>query len=234
MLYAHSRQVPASLATVLISAVTVWALTRDGSTAPDGSHLPAVVLTAGAMALSTGLGGQDLDLDRSAAIRWAPRRAAHVLIGGAIVGTVLLTVQALGQDLATTAFVARDCAGLAGLAALGASVAGGRYAWAFPFIWLAFAFLAPPPATTVPVQVATWMLLPAGTPAATWTALCLAVVGTALYALAGPEARTLPVYDRWQAAVSRFAGRDAAGPIVTAWRTGRAREVWGRRRGRRW
>ncbi|MEH0449752.1 MULTISPECIES: hypothetical protein [unclassified Streptomyces] len=192
MLYAHSRQVPASLATVLISAVAVWALTRDGSTAPAGSHLPAVVLTAGAMALSTGLGGQDLDLDRSAAIRWAPRRAAHVLIGGAIVGTVLLTVQALGQDLATTAFVARDCAGLTGLAALGASVAGGRYAWAFPFTWLAFAFLAPPPATTVPLQVATWMLLPAGTPAATWTALCLAVVGTALYALAGPEARTLP------------------------------------------
>ncbi|MGV9251118.1 hypothetical protein [Streptomyces sp. NPDC003697] len=192
MLYARSRQVPASLATVLISAVGVWALTRDGSAAHGGSQLPAVVLTTGAMALSVGLGGQDLDLDRGAAIRWAPRRAAHVLFGGAIVGTVLLTVQAVGQDLATTAFVARDCAGLAGLAAFGAAVAGGRYAWAFPFTWLAFASLAPPSATSVPGKVATWMLLPTGTPAATWTALCLAVVGTTLYALAGPEALTLP------------------------------------------
>lgn len=188
MLYAYSRQVPASLATVLISAAAVWVLTRDGSAAPGGAQLPAVVLTAGAMALSTGLGGQDLDLDRSAAIRWAPRRAAHVLLGGAIVGAVLLTVQAVGRDLATTAFVARDCAGLAGLAALGAVVAGGRYAWAFPFTWLAFAVLVPPLATSVPMKVATWMLLPTGTPAATWTALCLAVAGTALYALAGPEA----------------------------------------------
>ncbi|MFF5575182.1 hypothetical protein ACFZDB_00705 [Streptomyces luteogriseus] len=188
MLYARSRQVPASLATVLVSAVAVWALTRDGSAVPGGSQLPAAVLTAGAMALSIGLGGQDLDLDRSAAIRWAPRRAAHVLLGGAIVGAVLLTVRAVGQGPATTAFVARDCAGLAGLAALGAAVAGGRYAWAFPFTWLAFAFFAPPSATGVPLEVASWMLLPAGTPSATWTALCLAVVGTTLYALAGPEA----------------------------------------------
>ncbi|MFI9566199.1 hypothetical protein [Streptomyces rishiriensis] len=191
MLYARSRQVPASLATVLISAVAVWALSRDGSAAPGGTQLPAVVLTAGAMALSIGLGGQDVDLDRGAAIRWAPRRAAHVLLGGAIVGAVLLTVQAVGQDLATTAFVVRDCAGLAGLAALGAAVAGGRHAWAFPFTWFAFAFLAPASETSVPVKVATWMLLPTGTPAATWTALCLTVVGTGLYALAGPEALTL-------------------------------------------
>ncbi|MEU2056357.1 hypothetical protein [Streptomyces bungoensis] len=40
------------------------------------------------------------------------------------------------------------------------------------------------------MRVATRMLLPTGTPAATWTALCLAVVGTTLYALAGPEALT--------------------------------------------
>ncbi|WP_333736677.1 hypothetical protein [Streptomyces sp. IBSBF 2806] len=204
MLYAYSRQVPASLAAVLISAAGVWALTRDGSAAPGGSQLPAVVLTAGAMALSIGLGGQDLDLDRTAAIRWAPRRAAHVLLGGVIVGAVFLTVQAVGQDLATAAFVARDCAGLAGLAALGAVVAGGRYAWAFPFTWLAFAFLAPPSATGVPARVATWMLLPTGAPAATWTALCLAVFGTALYAFAGPEALTRPAVRPLTPSPSRY------------------------------
>ncbi|WP_240499353.1 hypothetical protein [Streptomyces prasinus] len=62
---------------------------------------------------------------------------------------------------------------------------GGRYAWTLPFALLSFSFLAPPP-TSVPMQVATWMLLPSGTAAGTWTALVLAVAGTAAYAVAGP------------------------------------------------
>jgi hypothetical protein len=138
------------------------------------------------MAASTGLGGQDLALDRTAAIRWVPRRAAHVLLAGAVVGAVLLTVQTMGAELATTAFVVRDSAGLMGLAALGAALSGGRYAWMLPFAWLSVSFFAPPP-TSVPTQVATWMLLPPGTAAATWTALALTVAGTAAYAVAGPR-----------------------------------------------
>ncbi|GAA2346117.1 hypothetical protein SVIO_004590 [Streptomyces violaceusniger] len=77
-LYARSRQVPASLAAVVISTVTVWAFARGGSGGPGDPRLPALALAAGAMALSTGLSGQDLALDRTAAIRWAPRRAVHV------------------------------------------------------------------------------------------------------------------------------------------------------------
>ena len=37
------------------------------------------------------------------------------------------------------------------------------------------------------MQVATWMLLPPGTAAGTWTALVLTVAGTAAYAVAGPR-----------------------------------------------
>ncbi|MFC8194211.1 hypothetical protein ACFWBR_19120 [Streptomyces sp. NPDC060006] len=185
-LYARSRQVPASLAAVVISAVGVWALTRDATGEPADLRLPALVLAMGAMAASTGLSGQDLALDRTAAIRWAPRRAAHVLLCGVVVGTVLLTVQTLGGDPATIAFVVRDCAGLMGLAALGAALSGGQYAWTLPFAWVAFSFFAPP-ATSVPTQVATWMLLPPGTTAGTWTALVLTVVGTTAYAVAGPR-----------------------------------------------
>ncbi|WAU82944.1 hypothetical protein O1Q96_26625 [Streptomyces sp. Qhu-G9] len=185
-LYARSRQVPASLAAVVISAVGVWALTRDATGEPADLRLPALVLAMGAMAASIGLSGQDLALDRTAAIRWAPRRAAHVLLCGVVVGTVLLTVQTLGGDPATIAFVVRDCAGLMGLAALGAALSGGQYAWTLPFAWVAFSFFAPP-ATSVPTQVATWMLLPPGTTAGTWTALVLTVVGTTAYAVAGPR-----------------------------------------------
>ena len=125
-LYARSRQVPASLAAVVISAVAVWALVaRDGGGGPADPRLPVFVLVAGVTAASAGLGGQDLALDRTAAIRWRPRRAAHVLLIGMVVCAVLLAVQAMGgQDLATTAFVVRDSAGLMGLAALGAVVCG--------------------------------------------------------------------------------------------------------------
>ncbi|MFD6284794.1 hypothetical protein [Streptomyces sp. NPDC060205] len=189
-LYARSRQVPASLAAVLVGAVTVAVLARDGdgggAGGPADPRLPALVLAAGAMAFSVGLSGQDHALDRTAAIRWAPRRAAHVLCAGAVVAAVLLTVQTMGEDLATTAFVVRTSAGLMGLVALGAVLAGGQYAWTLPFAWLSYAFFAPP-STSTPTQVATWMLLPPGTAAATWTALVLMVVGTAAYAVAGPR-----------------------------------------------
>lgn len=185
-LYARSRQVPASLAAVVVSAVAVWVLARDGAGGPGDPRSAVLVIAAGAMAGSIGLGGQDLALDRTAAIRWVPRRAAHVLLFGAVVGSVLLTVQLMGEDMATTAFIVRDGAGLMGLVALGAALSGGQYAWTLPFAWLAFSFFAPPP-TSVPMQVATWMLLPPGSAAGTWTALVLTVVGTTAYAVAGPR-----------------------------------------------
>jgi hypothetical protein len=185
-LYARSRQIPASLAAMLIGAVAVWVLARDGSSGPGDPRLPALILTTGAMAVSVGLGGQDLALDRTAAIRWVPRRAAHVLLAGAVVAGVLLTVQTMGAPLATTAFVVRDSAGLMGLVALGATLSGSQYAWTLPFAWLSFSFFAPPP-TSAPMQVVKWMLLPPGTAAGTWTALVLTVVGTAAYAVAGPR-----------------------------------------------
>jgi hypothetical protein len=138
------------------------------------------------MAASIGLSGQDLALDRTAAIRWVPRRAAHILLAGTVVGTLLLAVQTMGAGMTTTAFVVRDSAGLMGLVALGAALWGGQYAWTLPFAWLSFSFFAPP-ATSAPMQVATWMLLPPGTAAGTWTALALTVAGTTAYALAGPR-----------------------------------------------
>ncbi|WP_275562348.1 hypothetical protein [Streptomyces sp. 5-6(2022)] len=185
-LYARSRQVPASLAAVVISTVTAWAFARGGSGGPGDPRLPALALAAGAMALSTGLSGQDLALDRTAAIRWAPRRAVHVLLAGAVVAVVLLVVRGTGEGLATAGFVVRDSAGLMGLAAVGAAVCGGRYAWTLPFAWLSFSFVAPSP-TSVPARVASWMLLPPGTAAGTWTALVLTIAGTTAYAVAGPR-----------------------------------------------
>lgn len=185
-LYARSRQVPASFAAVVISAVAVWALARAGDAGPGDPRLPTLALAAGAMAASIGLGGQDLALDRTAAIRWVLRRAVHVVLIGTVVGAVLLATRTMGEDMATTAFVVRNCAGLTGLCAIGATICGPQYAWTPPISWLALSLFAPSP-TDLPTQVLGWMLLPPGTTTGTWTALVLAVAGTAAYAVAGPR-----------------------------------------------
>lgn len=140
----------------------------------------------GVVAVSVGFGGQDLALDRTAAVRWAPRRAAHVLLAGVVVAAVSWGLWAPGPESGGAEVLVRGSAGLTGLAALGAALSGGQYAWTLPFGWLSFAFFAPP-ATSTATRVAGWMLLPPGAPAATWTALVLLVAGTSAYALAGPR-----------------------------------------------
>ncbi|CAL9649382.1 hypothetical protein [Streptomyces sp. enrichment culture] len=186
MLYARSRQMPACLAVVVISAVAGWAASRVGDGTPDDPRLAALTLTAGATAVSVGLGGQDTALERTAAIRWAPRRAAHVLLAGAVVAAVPLAVQTMGDDLGTTAFLVRDSAGLMGLAALGAALCGAQFAWVLPVAWVTFSLMAPPP-ESLPMRAAAWLVLPPGAAAGAWTAAALTAAGTAAYALAGPR-----------------------------------------------
>ncbi|MFI0977089.1 hypothetical protein ACH4SP_08685 [Streptomyces sp. NPDC021093] len=185
-LYARSRQVPFSAAVVALSALVVWALAGLGGGAPTDPRLAALILAAGATAVSVGLGGQDLGLDRTAAIRWMPRRAAHVLLGGVVIGAVLLAVQTMSGQQASPVFVVRNSAGLTGLVALGAAWCGGQYAWVLPVAWLSVSFVVPP-APDVATQVLTWMMLPPGTETGTWTAVVLAVTGVAVYAFGGPR-----------------------------------------------
>lgn len=81
--------------------------TGGGEAGAGDPRLPVLFLGVGAMAASTGLDGQDLALDRTAAIHWTPRRATHVLLAGAAVVAMLLVVRAAERDLADTAFAAR-------------------------------------------------------------------------------------------------------------------------------
>ncbi|MFJ6135603.1 hypothetical protein [Kitasatospora sp. NPDC092286] len=185
MLYARSRQVPASAAAVLLVASAVWAFNRGGP-GPMDLGIAVLVLAANVAAASVGLGGQDAALERTAAIRWAPRRAAHVLLTGAAAGAALLAVQTAGAELAPAWVVVRDSAGLAGLAALGAVLCGAQFAWTLPTGWLAYALLVPALRGTAG-EVASWMIFPPGTAAATGTAWALLVTGTAVYAVAGPR-----------------------------------------------
>ncbi|MER6364407.1 hypothetical protein [Kitasatospora sp. NPDC001527] len=174
ILYARSRQLPAALAVL----ATLAALARLGDGGLGGPRASALLLAAAAMALAAGLGGQDHALDRTAALRWPPRRAAHVLLCAVLAAAVLPP-----GPLAVTV---RDSAGLTGLAALGAVCFGRACAWLLPFGWLCASFVLPP-APDLATRILTWPLLPPGTALATLTALTLATTGTALYALAGPR-----------------------------------------------
>jgi hypothetical protein len=186
-LYARSRQVPASIAATLVGAAAIWGLARMTEGAgPVGAGTAALVPTWAVAASAIGLSGQDPALDRTAAIRWAPRRASHVLLIGLFAGGVLAGLQATAGDPARAGFVIRDIAGLTGLAAIAATLFSGQFGWTLPFAWFTIALFVPP-ATDVTVQVATWMLQPPGTPAATWTALLLATTGTVAYTLRGPR-----------------------------------------------
>ncbi|MFE2415150.1 hypothetical protein ACFXDE_43180 [Kitasatospora sp. NPDC059408] len=182
-LYARSRQVPVSAAAIALVTAALWAL--DG---PEHAEVGTaiLVLTTTVAAASVGLGGRDVTLERTAAIRWAPRRAAHVLLIGLLTGAALLAVQAAGTQLAPTAVVVRAAAGLTGLAALGAVLCGAHFAWTLPVGWLAFTLLTPSPRGTAG-EVLHWMTFPPDTPASTATALTLLALGTTLYAATGPR-----------------------------------------------
>lgn len=175
-LYARSRQVPAAFAALLLGVAGVWGLSGD-SWSP---FLAALALTCGIVIAAIGLSGQDVDLDRTAAMPWLPRRLAHIVLIGALAGGAVLVAQSLGTFQVDISIIVRDALGLLGLAGIAATVAGGQYGWTLPLAWFAIAPLVPP--LDAYAKVVAWMLQPADTPAATWTAVVLGVAGIVAYA----------------------------------------------------
>ncbi|MFJ7250622.1 hypothetical protein ACIQWA_39105 [Kitasatospora sp. NPDC098652] len=184
-LYARSRQAPASAAVVLLVVLAGWAFDHDGP-GPMGLGTAVLVLTVSVAAASVGLGGQDAALDRTAAIRWVPRRAAHLLLIGAFAAAALLALRLVGAEPASTGSVVRVAAGLAGLAGLGAVLCGAHLAWILPTGWLAVTVLSPAAPGTAG-EVVHWMTFSPATTVSTGTGWVLLAVGTALYAVVGPR-----------------------------------------------
>ena len=175
-LYARSRQVPAAFSALVPATAGLWFLAR-GSWSP----IPAMLtLTAGIAVAAIGLSGQDPDLDRTAAIPWPIRRFAHLALIGLAAGGAVLAVQELGALTVDISIILRDAAGLLGLAGLAATIAGGQFGWTLPLLWAAITpFVQDDGSTTS--HIVGWMLQPPGSATATWTALALAVSGTAAY-----------------------------------------------------
>ncbi|QUQ65587.1 hypothetical protein JJ691_33110 [Kutzneria sp. CA-103260] len=182
MLYARSRQVPVAAAGLVAVVVGVWLLYRN-----SWSVLPASLAITGGVAIAAiGLSGQDVDLDRTAAIRWPVRRLAHLLLIGVVTGVLVLAAQQLGGSPVDTWLVVRNSAGVLGLAGLAATLAGGHFGWTLPLFWFAVAVVVPesadPPVRT---QVVAWMLQPGDSAPANWTAMVAAMVGLVAYTWSG-------------------------------------------------
>ena len=189
-LYLRSRGVPATAAAVLVCAVAFWALGLVVDH-PQGRVLVALLAAlAATTALAPGLAGADHDLDRASAIAWPPRRAAHVIVAGAAVVGLLAVTALVGEQMASTARIARDVAGLGGLVALGAAILGAVRAPLLPVVWTALVLQYAPPMGEPPTRPAykvmlTWMVQPVEIRAATVAAVALAAAGTLAYAVLG-------------------------------------------------
>jgi hypothetical protein len=188
-LYLRSRRVPVALAATAGCVVLMWSMwsifSNERDVAPEMVALTLLLLVT---ALTATLGGPDDALEGTAAIRWRPRRAAHLLAAFLIVVALPLATLATGAHFGPAWLVARDAAGLLGLTALSAAAIGVARAWFAPLGWTLAAILFPQ-ANSPLGGILTWQSQPRVSTAAALTAAALAVTGLIAYATAGPARR---------------------------------------------
>jgi hypothetical protein len=192
LLYVRSRHVAATLAAALSSTAVLWALAVALDDPEAARVLGPSAVAVGAAVAGPGLAGADIDLDRTAAMDWRPRRLTHVaLVVAAALGIVAATALT-EHPLGPVAQVARNAVGVGGLVALAATGLGASRAWIPPLLWAMTATQVLErfwPTSDPPryAQVVTWPAQPAASGPATITAVVLGVVGTAVYAALGPH-----------------------------------------------
>ncbi|MEO3926088.1 hypothetical protein ABGB07_19790 [Micromonosporaceae bacterium B7E4] len=198
-MYLRSRRVPLALTTAAAAVAATWALWLVfGETATISPRLLSLTVMLAAVAFAHTLTGADDALDRTASVNWPVRRAGHlVATATAIIALLLATTASSDARFEPLALVLRDTTGMFGLTALGAALLGAARSWIAPLTWTLVAvlpFMGPSPRLNM--QVAGWLVQPAGTTAATVCATVLAVSGLLAYTLRGgpprPASETAP------------------------------------------
>ena len=186
-LYLRSHRLPEALLAATLLTAAVWALTASFSDDPAAApNLVMMAVSLAVVAFSTTLSSTDDQLDRTAALPWPPRRAAHLLGLAAAVSVLLALTLMTSMTFGPLSFVVRDALGLTGLAALGAALLGPHrawfpvVAWCTPVIFLSAVGRQP---------VLTWMIQPVDNRPATLTATALVVAGVLAYSVLGPPRR---------------------------------------------
>ncbi|WP_433796711.1 hypothetical protein [Actinoplanes sp. CA-252034] len=190
VLYLRSRRVPTALIAAAGGTLLMWSTVAAFSESPDADVTMVVLLVLLPAASSAHtLGGPDDALERTGSRRWPPLRAAHLLTAFAVIVGLVSATLLTGARFGPAAMVVRDAAGLLGLAALGAAVLGAARSWFLPLAWTLPALVFPFAGDSVVGRVLTWPSQPADSRAAAVTAVVVAVVGAAVYAVRGPALR---------------------------------------------
>jgi hypothetical protein len=188
-LYLRSRRVPTALVAASGSVAIMWSLWAVFSdTREAGVQMVVLTVLLAVAAVTATLAGPDDALERTGALRWPRRRAAHLLAALAVVVLLLLATLVTGARFGPAWLVVRDAAGLLGLTALGAATIGAARAWFAPLGWTLAAVIFPLSESTSG-QILTWQLQAPGNGKAALTAGLLAVAGLLAYAVAGPLRR---------------------------------------------
>jgi hypothetical protein len=188
-LYLRSRRVPAALAVaggLVVVTWSVWSVSSNHRTV--GTEMVVLTVLLAVAALTATLGGPDDALDRTAGLRWPPRRAAHLLAAFLVVVLLLSLTRVTGARFAPAGLVVRDTAGMLGLTALGAATIGTARAWFLPLGWTLPAVMFPR-AEPLAAEILTWPAQPPSSTAAAVTAGLLTVAGLIAYAATGPARR---------------------------------------------
>jgi hypothetical protein len=180
-LFLRSRRLPAALATSLAAVVVTWVAWSAATDRREVSQSLTVLTVTFALApLIPTLSGDDDALESTAALRWRPRRAAHLIACFAVVAAALAVTRATGAWFGPTWEVVRDSAGLTGLIGLSAALFGARAAWVPPIGWAAVQVIF---GSRDGNPALFWLLRPAGDRSAAATAAVLFAGGVLAYTL---------------------------------------------------
>ncbi|MEU4693810.1 hypothetical protein [Actinoplanes sp. NPDC023714] len=190
-LYLRSRRAPIAIPAAVTGMVLMWSLWAgfsDTRTVAVQTVVTTVLLLV--VVLTATLGSPDDALEATAAISWPVRRLLHLLAGFLLVVVLLLLTTGTNAEFGPAGLIVRDAAGLLGLTALGAAVAGPARAWFLPLGWTLAAILFPR-AEPLAGRILTWQSQAPDSVAAAVVAGVLAAAGLVAYVAGGP-ARSAP------------------------------------------
>jgi len=179
VLYLRSRQAPMAVLAVALVTVCSYVFLRWYDDEAEALHV-ALILgpLAAACVVGAGVHSPFGEVERATSFPLARLRSAHLgglLVGGAV---ALAIVVARWQEQDAPLAMARNVAGLGGLALLAASIVGARLSWVAPMV-LGMATLFAPVAAT---PWWAWPAMSGGRDAAWVVAIVLLLVGLSLAA----------------------------------------------------
>ncbi|MFI7575936.1 hypothetical protein [Micromonospora sp. NPDC049497] len=184
-LYLRCRGIPTSAGAALAGVTVLWWLGQATDVPRLRLSIALLTVLVATVVFGPGLAGADPALDRTAALAWLPRRAAHILAVMATAAVVTTMPALVSEPVAAVEFLVRDAAGVGGLLALGGVAWGAQWAWLLPVGWTLTVLLSGPASSPAYREVLTWMMQPAGTTSATATAVTIAFVGVVTHAAFG-------------------------------------------------